>query len=385
MDNTQLKIKTSKYGKTHIVTLNNYTFDWKELSKFKELEEILLANKYQRNINFNQNSYKQPSIVLNNDNFSSDEVFFDKTVLLMNVCLPCYDEEWCEISGTLRSLSKNILVHRNRPDSSFQLHVNIYLIQDGWNKASKSLKEGLVTEWGCPSKEMIDKSLSKDLISMFIPEHEIFYPCYQYLNKNDKSTGVTFHPIFITKKRNSQKYNSHLLFFSICNLQNPDFVFLTDCGTVFNSDCIFQLSEYLYKKHTNVIGVTAKQSVMNETTRRQIQEYPHWWKKKRDSFCTRFIKQIYWWFSPAPLQGFEFESSFLLNTSMFNIAGALPVLPGPCQMLWWEHLKGDNNDQCKNGVLDMYFKHISESKKESSNIIKINTVLAEDRIKNGLG
>ena len=381
MDNTQLKIKTSKYGKTHIVTLNNYTFDWKELSKFKELEEILLANKYQRNINFNQNSYKQPSIVLNNDNFSSDEVFFDKTVLLMNVCLPCYDEEWCEISGTLRSLSKNILVHRNRPDSSFQLHVNIYLIQDGWNKASKSLKEGLVTEWGCPSKEMIDKSLSKDLISMFIPEHEIFYPCYQYLNKNDKSTGVTFHPIFITKKRNSQKYNSHLLFFSICNLQNPDFVFLTDCGTVFNSDCIFQLSEYLYKKHANVIGVTAKQSVMNETTRRQIQEYPHWWKKKRDSFCTRFIKQIYWWFSPAPLQGFEFESSFLLNTSMFNIAGALPVLPGPCQMLWWEHLKGGNdNNQCKNGVLDMYFKHITESKKESSNIIKINTVLAEDRI-----
>ena len=87
MDNTQLKIKTSKYGKTHIVTLNNYTFDWKELSKFKELEEILLANKYQRNINFNQNSYKQPSIVLNNDNFSSDEVFFDKTVLLMNVNL----------------------------------------------------------------------------------------------------------------------------------------------------------------------------------------------------------------------------------------------------------------------------------------------------------
>lgn len=377
----ELKIKTAKYGKTHIFSLNNYNFHWKEITKFKDLETILLANKYQRNINYNQTNIKQPSIVLNNnENFSADDVFFDKTVLLMNICLPCYDEEWCEISGTLRSLSKNILVHRNRPDNSFQLHVNIYLIQDGWNKASKSLKEGLVKEWGCPSKEMIDKSLSNDVISILIPEHEIFYPCYQHFNDDDKSSGVTFHPIFITKKRNAQKYNSHLLFFSLCNLQNPDFVFLTDCGTVFDSDCIFQLTEYLYKKHSNIIGVTAKQSVMNETTRREIQEYPYWWKnKKRESFCSRFMKQIYWWFSPAPLQGFEFESSFLLNTSMFNIAGALPVLPGPCQMLWWDHLKKDSG-QSSNGVLDVYFKHINDSVKESSNIIKINTVLAEDRI-----
>lgn len=378
-----LTIKKIKYGKTNIFSLNQYNFQWRELKKCRELENILIEKKYQNNLNFKTHRINKPCSIINlrNVSCSEDDRFFEKTVLLMNVCLPCYDEEWCEVSGTLRSLSKNILVHRNRPDNTFQLHVNIYLIQDGWNKATKSFKEGVVREWGCPIKEIIDKTFLKDLITIVIPDHEIFYPCYQYLDKNEKTSGVTFRPIFITKKKNFQKYNSHLLFFSLCNLQNPDFVFLTDCGTVFNSDCIFQLSEYLYRKHSNVIGVTAKQSVMNESTRQQIQQYPDWWKdKKRDSLFTRFIKYIYWWFSPAPLQGFEFESSFLLHTSMFNIAGALPVLPGPCQMLWWDHLQKSNNGLSDNGVLDIYFNHIKDSVNDSTNIIKINTVLAEDRI-----
>lgn len=375
-----LKLKITKHGRTNIFSLNKLNFKWRELKKFSELEDVLVFNKRQSNINAKYN-FDQPQNIEKRDFCLTDDLLFyeEKTILCMNICLPCYDEEWCEISGTLRSLSKNILLHRNRPDNSFQLHVNIYLIQDGWNKTSKSFKEGVNKELGCPSKEIIDKILLKDFICIIIPEHEIFYPCHQNINEDDQS-GIVFHPIFITKKRNSQKHNSHLLFFSLCNLQNPDLVFLTDCGTTYDSDCIFHLSEYLYKKHNSVIGVTAKQCVMNETNRRQIQEYPHWWKnKKRRSLCTRIMNEIYWWFSPAPLQGFEFESSFLLNTSMFNIAGALPVLPGPCQMLWWEHLKKDSCNT-ENGVLDVYFKHINYSNKESANIIQSNTVLAEDRI-----
>ena len=374
-----LKLKETKYGKCcSIFSLNSLNFQWRELKIFSELESCLENKKYQTNYN-SKLSFNKPSFLPKNEiSFNSDEILYEeKHNVVVNICLPCYDEEWCEISGTLRSLSKNILIHRNRPDNSFKLHVNIFIIQDGWNKASRSFKEGIYREWGCPPKEITDKILQKELVTIMIPEIEIFYPCYQ--NSKDGS-GAVFNPIFITKKRNAQKHNSHLLFFSLCYLQSPNMVFLTDCGTVFNSDCIFQLSEYLYKKHSSVIGVTAKQSVMNETTRSQIQEYPSWWKdKKRDSFCTKIMKHIYWWFSPAPLQGFEFESSFLLNTSMFNIAGALPVLPGPCQMLWWSHLIKERG-QIENGVLDIYFKHINESIKENSNIIRVNTVLAEDRI-----
>ncbi len=47
---------------------------------------------------------------------------------------------------------------------------------------------------------------------------------------------------------------------------------------------------------------------------------------------------VSWWVSPAPLQGYEFESTFLLSAAMFTMAGALPVLPGPCQLMWWSHI-----------------------------------------------
>ena len=50
-------------------------------------------------------------------------------------------------------------------------------------------------------------------------------------------------------------------------------------------------------------------------------------------------RPLRWWLSPAPLQGFEFEATFVLNTALFNIVGALPVLPGPCQVLRWQDFK----------------------------------------------
>ncbi len=56
---------------------------------------------------------------------------------------------------------------------------------------------------------------------------------------------------------------------------------------------------------------------------------------------------VSWWVSPAPLQGFEFESTFLLSAAMFTMAGALPVLPGPCQLLWWRHINKQD------GAIDM--------------------------------
>lgn len=52
--------------------------------------------------------------------------------------------------------------------------------------------------------------------------------------------------------------------------------------------------------------------------------------------------------SPAPLQGFEFESSLILSSSLFNIIEAMPVMPGPCQLLKWQQMK-------KFKIVDEYF------------------------------
>ena len=276
----------------------------------------------------------------------------------MAVCLPCYDEEWCEMSGTLRSLAKSILVHRHSVAADAELHVIVIMIQDGKDKASDSLIDSVVSEFGAPLIEFIDENTNPkgDEIMICLPEAEVHYPA-----TNDHGSrfckGAKFYPVFVTKSKNCMKFNSHLIFFAMCNLFKPDCCFLTDCGSLYNDDCIHSLVHYLVRKHDKVVGVTARQRVMSSSARREVQEYPLWCRDRYSpsSYTRQLWDQVCWWLSPAPLQGFEFESTFLLNTSMFNIIGALPVLPGPCQLLWWEHLDTPEDDMYE-GPLDMYFR-----------------------------
>ena len=373
-----LLIKKFKYKQQNIdgniLLLNRISFDWKDLIKFNDLSSILSKKRLQKSVKQNK-QYMKPTFLKfpNEDEKSTSE----NEKLLLAVCLPCFDEEWSEMSGTLRSLSKNILVNRQRPDRSCELHVVVFIIQDGWNKATKSMKKGLYDEYGCPEEKIINSIFKKDdeSIVVIVPNSELYYPCYMNDFEEKEFSGTTFHPIFITKSRNAQKHNSHLIFFSICSSLKPDLVFLTDCGTIYNADCLHILIEYLYIKNNKIIAVTARQRIMNETTRKEIQEYPAWSGYEYNCChpCITFIKNIYWWISPAPLQGFEFESTFILNTAMFNVLGALPVLPGPCQLVWWKHL------ETQESILDMYFRHLNMNV-NNVGIVKSNTLLAEDRI-----
>ena len=77
--------------------------------------------------------------------------------------------------------------------------------------------------------------------------------------------------------------------------------------------------------------------------------------RKWDLLFEEHVGLLSWWFSPAPLQGFEFESTFLLSAAMFTMVGALPVLPGPCQLAWWKHISAEG------GAIDMYGEGWSET------------------------
>ena len=79
------------------------------------------------------------------------------------------------MSGTLRSLAKNILVNRKRPDRSFELHVIVFILQDGWGKASATLKQGITAELGCPNEEWITNAMKgeKESIALFAPNAEV--------------------------------------------------------------------------------------------------------------------------------------------------------------------------------------------------------------------
>ena len=57
-------------------------------------------------------------------------------------------------AGTLRSLAENLWVWRGRPVTTSPLHVIVVILQDGWKKASSSLKENIHTDLGCPSSDV---------------------------------------------------------------------------------------------------------------------------------------------------------------------------------------------------------------------------------------
>jgi cellulose synthase/poly-beta-1,6-N-acetylglucosamine synthase-like glycosyltransferase len=365
-----MKLETFYYEKGICFSVDKLSFDWTSLEQFTIIKRLFETKK--RLQNHNTFFGEKPHFYYNNNDVQPPFHNDDRLFLHMSICLPCYDEEWSEISGTIRSICKNI-IFQHKHKNSFNIHLSIFIIQDGWINASSSFKKGIVNEFGCPPPSWIEKTLGGlNCISIFIPDGELFYP------SDNNFEGIFLFPIFITKFCNYQKFNSHLLFFSLCHLQKPDFVFLTDCGTLYNDDCIYQLLEYLYKKHKKIIGVTAKQKVMNNLTRQQILQYPSWWPNKKDrTFLFLLLDEIFWWMSPAPLQGFEFESSFLINTSMFTLIKLLPVLPGPCQMIWWKHL--DKQHNLDNTILDSYFKNLNIDINDE-NIIKVNTILAEDRL-----
>ena len=157
---------------------------------------------------------------------------------------------------------------------------------------------------------------------------------------------IYFNICCIVKRQNHRKHNSHQWFFDgICQgLDNRNsFAFLTDCGTTYNSTCLARLF-YELRLKTDLIGVTARQRVETpglffhpcEDSPFSFLAGDH--KKSGDMRpCWKCYATYY--MSPCPLQGFEFEATLIMNSAMFNLVEALPVMPGPCQLLNWQKMK----------------------------------------------
>jgi hypothetical protein len=164
-----------------------------------------------------------------------------------------------------------------------------------------------------------------------------------------------FNLVPIIKRQNHRKHNSHQWFFdSICEALDTKvhFAFLTDCGTSYNVTCLARLVYELYFKN-DLIGVTARQRVETpnlffhpcEDTPFSLLKNDH--TEMGDARpCWRCWAAFF--LSPAPLQGFEFEATLIMNSAMFNLVEALPVMPGPCQLLNWRKMK-------RFKVVDEYF------------------------------
>jgi hypothetical protein len=63
--------------------------------------------------------------------------------------------------------------------------------------------------------------------------------------------------------------------------------------------------------------------------------------------------------SPCPLQAIEIEGSVTISLAMFNLVEALPVMPGPCQLMHWQKMK-------QHHVVDEYFNLLFESEPDKT-------------------
>jgi cellulose synthase/poly-beta-1,6-N-acetylglucosamine synthase-like glycosyltransferase len=231
----------------------------------------------------------------------------------------------------------------------------------------------------------------------------------RFFRYDDDSKYLHFYMAPIMKASNYRKHNSHEWFFSsICEGINDNLstVFLTDCGTIFNKYCLAILLKELYLK-TDLIGVTARQRVETPS-----EAFHPCHTANPDSCCAPCLSKehnlnskkdrkpcwkcwLNYFLSPAPLQGFEFEATLLLNSSMFNLIEALPVMPGPCQVFKWKLLKRYRVPQVYSDLLlkreddsNEFSSQSSLSSSSSSDLDKISTTealrvimkSAEDRI-----
>lgn len=173
-----------------------------------------------------------------------------------------------------------------------------------------------------------------------------------------------FHLLPIVKRSNHRKHNSHQWFFdSICQALDTkvSFAFLTDCGTTYNTTCLARLFYELYFK-TDLIGVTARQRVETPNLYFHPCESSPFSCFRGDHTASNDARPCWkcyatYFFSPCPLQGFEFEATLIMNSAMFNLVEALPVMPGPCQLLNWQRMK-------RFKVVDEYFNLLFKAEGE---------------------
>ena len=137
--------------------------------------------------------------------------------------------------------------------------------------------------------------------------------------------------LYVVKRTNAGKADSHHRFFDFLGAFTtaacPAYMLLTDSGTVFGDYCLARLVQSL-RDHPSLIGVTARQRVLL-------------FASAMKPLCSTELFSIIvaggrlksfwaWLLSMAPLQGAEFEMTYMVLQDMMSFLRKLLILPGPC-------------------------------------------------------
>lgn len=180
--------------------------------------------------------------------------------------------------------------------------------------------------------------------------------CMDWEDVERKLTTFQMCVSLVVKCRNRQKHNSHWWAIQpdigfLSQHKAANFIWFTDCGTLFDKDCLFYLWNILHKDKAREYGaVTGRQRVMNAR-----QQNNH-----NEGFISELLRHA---------QRCDFELSFAASVGAFASIGVLPVLPGPCGLFRREVLESGA----------ALFYHSFLEMKEIG-VIEANIMIAEDRV-----
>ena len=285
----------------------------------------------------------------------------------ISVIIPFFNEESYELQQTLNSIYDSYTNVRRLSKKWVNEPLYICLIQDGWNKVSKSMKIYLkhlfpktIAGKGWwkyfPELNNYNNDTQLNMNSTFIIEREHYMESLinpqETLTKDRKMMKITL----IVKANNRRKHNSHEWFLSetgFAEVTKAKYLFLTDAFTLYAEKCLYYLVNDL-DKNKYLCGVTGRQRVMMRDQQGSTESI----------FSIGYVWRM--------VQLYDFEYANTGYNGAFALGGLLPVIPGPCGLY-------RSSDLLQNRVRDSYFDIVNEEP-SNTGIVLGNLRIAEDRI-----
>ncbi len=277
----------------------------------------------------------------------------DKKVL--NILIPFYNEEELELTMTLNSLYDNFASLKRL---GFDIH--ILLVVDGWWKASDTMKKRIKTlfpsnpgaqPWweaikSVDEKDDLSKCVSTFIVQRLAPDQSIA----PVEIEDDRFIKISL----VAKRDNRKKINAHdWMLSSFAKHYNAEFVFLTDCGTLFERDCLSLLVKELMRR-PDCVAVSGRQRVMSAEQ-----------QQTEDEWCIGIEASF------RAAQRYDYESSLAVYVGAFSLFGMLPVIPGPCGLYRYKTIEKE--------AVPFYINSVASHPAECGMLLA-NLNLAEDRV-----
>ena len=277
-----------------------------------------------------------------------------------------YNEHVSELIRSVISISEQIKELRD-----IGCRIQIIIVGDGIKQMDPSCTDFFkilytksnqdVALWN----EMIDKLNIEKKQTFVIQRQNSYDNTRSFIKLPTTYEDICLLPItLILKTENRRKHNSQEWIinafskdaFINTKIDDSRFIFMTDCGTLFEPMCIKRLTKYMME-NPKCVGCTGRQRVMTAEQQDCISE----------TLSAKFLRTI---------QLVDYEVSYATYTGAFSLVGSLPVLPGPCSFFRYTGLLAVRHSET---ALEHYNKLVATNI-ENTNICIENVKLAEDRI-----